>query len=89
VRSWSGAEPDEIGRGILERAIYVSPLAGRSDHEAAVEIITDALCRWAHPDDIRWCHLTDPATHGYTIVGTAIRSVCAGEDPAEDDEEPW
>jgi hypothetical protein len=79
VRSWSGAETDELGRGILERAIYVSPHAAPSDHEAAVEIITDALCRWAHPDDIRWCHLPDGGTGGYTIVGRAIRSVSQGD----------
>jgi hypothetical protein len=87
VRSWSGAESDEIGRGILERAIYVSPQADYADHATAVEIITDALCRWAHPDDIRWCHLPDAGTGGYTIVGTAIRSVSEGEGCALDDED--
>lgn len=87
VRSWRGTEPDEIGRGILERAIYVSPLADHTDHEAAVEIITDALCRWAHPDDIRWCHLPDGGTGGYTIVGRAIRGVSQGEGCALDEDD--
>ena len=87
VRSWRGAEPDEIGRGILERAIYVSPHAGRSDHEAAVEIITDALCQWAHPDDIRWCHLPDGGTGGYTIIGRAIRGVSQDDGWAPDDDD--
>lgn len=82
VRDWTGSETDEIGRGILERAIYVSPHAGHSDHQAAVEIITDALCRWSHPDDIRWCHLPDGGTGGYTIVGRALRSVSPDADRA-------
>lgn len=87
VGSWSGTEPDEVGRAIVERRIYVSPMAGRADHESAVEIITDALCRWAHPDDIRWCHLPDGGTGGYTIVGRAMRSVSIGEGCSLDDEE--
>lgn len=87
VGSWSGAEPDEIGRSIVERRIYVSPMAGRADHESAVEIIVDALCRWAHPDDIRWCHLPDGGTGGYTIVGRAMRSVSMGEGCSLDDQE--
>jgi hypothetical protein len=87
VGSWSGAEPDEIGRAIVERAIYVSPMASYAEHESAVEIITDALCRWVHPDDIRWCHLTDGGTGGHTVVGRAIRSVSVGEGCSLDDEE--
>jgi hypothetical protein len=87
VGSWSGTEPDEVGRAIVERRIYVSPLAGHADHESAVEIITDALTRWAHPDDIRWCHLADGGTGGYTVVGRAIRSVSVGEGCSLDDEE--
>jgi hypothetical protein len=87
VGSWSGTEPDEVGRAIVERAIYVSPMATYSDHESAVEIIADALCRWAHPDDIRWCHLTDAGTGGYTVVGRAVRSVSVGEGCSLDDEE--
>lgn len=89
VGSWSGAEPDEIGRAIVERRIYVSPMAGRADHESAVEIITDALCRWAHPDDIRWCHLSDSGTGGYTVVGRAIRGVSVGEGCSLEDEEEF
>ena len=87
VGSWRGAERDEIGRAIVERRIYVSPVAGRADHESAVEIITDALCRWVHPDDIRWCHLPDGGTGGYTVVGRAIRSVSVGEGCSLEDEE--
>jgi hypothetical protein len=87
VGSWSGTEQDEVGRAIVERAIYVSPMATYSDHECAVEIITDALCRWAHPDDIRWCHLPDAGTGGYTVVGRAMRSVSVGEGCSLDDEE--
>jgi len=87
VGSWSGTEPDELGRAIMERRIYVSPLAGRADHESAVEIISDALCRWAHPDDIRWCHLPDGGTGGYTIVGRAVRAVSVGEGCSLEDEE--
>ncbi len=78
VRDWSGTRSDEIGRAIVERAIYVSPNASHADHAAAVSIVNDALCRWAHPDDIRWCHLPDGGTGGYTIVGTAIRGVSVG-----------
>jgi hypothetical protein len=89
VGSWSGSEPDEIGRAIVERRIYVSPVAGRADHESAVEIITDALCRWVHPDDIRWCHLPDGGTGGYTVVGRAIRSVSVGEGCSLEDEEEF
>jgi len=87
VGSWRGVERDEIGRAIVERAIYVSPMAGHADHESAAEIIADALCRWVHPDDIRWCHLPDGGTGGYTIVGRAIRSVSVGDGCSLEDEE--
>ena len=87
VGSWSGTESDEIGRAIVERAIYVSPLASYTEHESVVEIIADALSRWAHPDDIRWCHLTDSGTGGYTVVGRAVRSVSVGEGCSLEDEE--
>ena len=55
----------------------------------AVEIIADALCRWVHPDDIRWCHLDDGGTGGYTVVGRAIRSVSVGEGCSLKDEEDF
>lgn len=88
VRDWIGTQPDEMGRAIVERAIYVSPNASNADHAAAVSIINDALCRWAHPDDIRWCHLPDGGTGGYTIVGTAVRGVSVGEDCWPNEEDP-
>lgn len=89
VGSWSGAESDDVGRFIVERRVYVSPMAGSADHESAVEIIADALCRWVHPDDIRWCHLDDGGTGGYTVVGRAIRSVSVGEGCSLEDEEDF
>jgi len=73
----------------VESAGVRFPLAGCADHESAVEIIADALCRWAHPDDIRWCHRPDGGTGGYTVVGRAMRSVSVGEGCSLEDEEDF
>ncbi len=71
----------------MERAIHLNRLASQADHDTAVAVIADALCRWAHPDDIRWCHLPDAGTGGYTVVGTAIRGVSQGEGCSLDDQD--
>jgi hypothetical protein len=86
VRRWNTTRLDEVGRSIVERAIYVSNNATHADHAAAVDVITDALCRWSHPDDIRWCHLSDAG--GYTVVGSAIRAIGLAEGDELDDDQP-